>query len=117
MPTESQLEQAERREVLENDKRLREQGSAYIHHQHDEAGGRFKEVGASNVIGTTEIPNYPAASPSWQIQLPDEPPLGHDNPTLEVGSELPQGQGAPETPSTDVECGAPPSSPRTYRRS
>jgi hypothetical protein len=68
-----QEEERERRAVLKNDARVRE-GSAYIDHQHDEMLGRFTQIGATNVIGSTAVPQYPAASSPWQIQLPNEPP-------------------------------------------
>jgi hypothetical protein len=74
-----QEEQAERVGVMRNDARVRElQVSAYIHHQHDDALGRFREVGASNVIGSTAVPQYPAASALFRNDpVPDEPPFGY----------------------------------------
>jgi hypothetical protein len=80
----SQEEQAERRATLDNDRKLRE-GSAYIDHYMQEAGGRFSAHAAATVIGSkSEVASaYPAASAAHQIQLPDEPPLGFDNPALE----------------------------------
>jgi hypothetical protein len=74
---EKQIDQAERRSVIRNDQRVREQqqGSAYIHHQHDDALGRFREVGAANVIGTTAVPQYPAAAAHQRDPVPNEPPL------------------------------------------
>jgi hypothetical protein len=121
-----QEEQAERKEVLENDKRLREQGSTFLDHQHDEAGGRFKEVGASNVIGSTEMiaGAYPAASSAHQTELPPEKPLGYDinaleplEPSVTHGSAA-QSESAPLPTPGDVERTTEPllSSRRNYRR-
>jgi hypothetical protein len=45
--------------------------------RNSEIGGRFAQVGAQNVVGQEAVPNYPAASSPWQIQLPNEPPLGY----------------------------------------
>jgi hypothetical protein len=84
---EDQIDQAERRE--KNDRKVREAEHArllregttlYAHAQAfaDEINqGRFAAIGVPTVTGATPIPQYPAASPSWQIQLPDEPPLGY----------------------------------------
>jgi hypothetical protein len=88
-------EERERRETLENDRRVREQqkqSEASTFHQHaqaaadDLAGGRFAGVNPSTVVGSEPAVKYPAASPTWQIQLPDEPPLGFDNPALDESS-------------------------------
>jgi hypothetical protein len=51
--------------------------------------GRFTQVNAAHVVGSEPAVKYPAASSSWQIQLPDEPPLGPDNPALEPAVALP----------------------------
>jgi hypothetical protein len=93
-----QEEEQERIETLRNDQFVRQQqrqAEASTMHQHavaqaDETNqGRFAATGVPTVTGSTPIPKYPAASPSWQIQLPDEPPLGFDNPALEEPSTLP----------------------------
>jgi hypothetical protein len=113
----SQEEQHERRETLENDRKIREQTGTFLSHTHiDDAGGRFVAVNAATIVGQTPAPNYPAASPSWQIQLPDEPPLGFDNPALDETSTSPASveatggaESAPLSPSS-VERPAPPSS-------
>jgi hypothetical protein len=41
-------------------------------------------------VGSTAMPAsaYPAASAAHQIQLPDEPPLGFDNPALDEPSAV-----------------------------
>jgi hypothetical protein len=42
--------------------------------------GRFAQVGAATVIGSTAVPQYPQASAPFQRDpVPDEPPLGFDN--------------------------------------
>jgi hypothetical protein len=71
-----QEEERERRQVLKNDARVRE-GSAYIDHQHDEMLGRFTQIGATNVIGSTAVLQYPAASAHQRDPVPIEPPLGY----------------------------------------
>ena len=76
----SQEEQAERRRVLANDARVREQSGTFFSHTHMDEGGRFAQVSNAQIVGADPIP---AASAAHQIQLPDEPPLGLDNPALE----------------------------------
>jgi hypothetical protein len=82
-----QEEEHERRAVLQNDQRLREQqgGSTYIDHYASELGGRYSSQGAAQIIGSNAgiASAYPACSPALAVQLPDEPPLGLDNPALE----------------------------------
>jgi hypothetical protein len=122
-----QEEEQERRAVLENDRRVREQQqqNASTFHQHAQAQadelsqGRFRAIGTPRVIGATPNPSsqYPAASAAHQTSLPPEQPLGcsvdampGDEP-LEVPS-FAQGQlgGAADAPSAapDVEHAAPP---------
>jgi hypothetical protein len=105
-----QEEEQERRETLENDRKLLEaerqrilrEGTTF--HQFaqsqidDEAGGRFRAISPKAVIGAAPIPSYPAASTSWQIQLPDEPPLGFDNPALDETSTVHSPVGATGDP-------------------
>src|SRR5215467_1684603 len=106
----SQEEQAERRRVLAQDASLRQQqgGSAYIDHYMQEAGGRFSAHAAATVIGTTAIPQYPQASTPFQSDpVPDEPPLGFDNPALEPSSSATEAQAtgptaAPSSPMVRV---------------
>jgi hypothetical protein len=85
-------EQRERRETLPNDQRgVREQGSTFLAHTNSDAGGRFATVGAATVIGSTAVPQYPQASAPFQRDpVPDEPPLGFDNPDLEPPSSSAQ---------------------------
>jgi hypothetical protein len=104
MTTSKAEEQAERRRVLQNDARVREQGATFMSHTHSDAGGRFAKIGAASVIGSTAVPQYPAASAAHQIQLPDEPPLGFDNPELEP----------PTMPSpVEAQAGGPADAPAT----
>jgi len=94
----SQEEQAERRRVLAQDASLRQQqgGSAYIDHYMQEAGGRFSAHAAATVIGTTAIPQYPQASAPFQSDpVPDEPPLGLDNPAFDPGPDVSPAQADP----------------------
>jgi hypothetical protein len=117
MTTEAQREQAERRRVLANDQRVREQTGTFMSHTHSDAGGRFSAVGAAYVIGSTAVPQYPQASGPFQRDpVPDEPPLGFDNPALEftapaVSQGLTGDADVPSlTPLDDVERAASPSS-------
>jgi hypothetical protein len=92
----SQLDQADRKEVLENDKRVR--GSTFLDHTTNDTGGRFAQVGAAHVVGSTATPNYPQASAPFQCDpVPDEPPLGFDNPALNP-SDLEPSSSAAQAP-------------------
>jgi len=82
----SQEEQQERRRVFAQDQSLR--SSTFHQHALAEAEtprGRFSAIANAQVVGATAVPNYPAASAAHQIQLPDEPALGLDNPALDPG--------------------------------
>jgi hypothetical protein len=103
---ERQIDQAERRAVMRNDLKVREEqervfadqslpNQASTFHQHALADaltprGRFSAVETSYVVGSKPDVSgaYPAASAAHQIQLPDEPPLGLDNPALEEPSTV-----------------------------
>jgi hypothetical protein len=89
----SQLDQEERRSVLDNDRRVREQqreqGSTYLDHTHDLAGGRYAAISNPTVVGRdAPITNYPAAAPHQFDPCGPEPPLGLDNPALSDPVEL-----------------------------
>jgi hypothetical protein len=79
---ESQIDQAERRRVLENERKLREQQQGSTYHAHAQADleipGRFSALGKAHVVGTG-APEYPAASHPWQgpDPVPNEPALGY----------------------------------------
>jgi hypothetical protein len=86
MTTSDQEEQAERRRVLQNDARLRDQSrngdtGTYLSHTHiDDAGGRFAAVNAATIVGQdsqVKYPPLPSNSP-WHGSdpVPDEPLLG-----------------------------------------
>jgi hypothetical protein len=133
-------EMAERRRVLANDARVREQqreqGSTYLDQYHSDLGGRYVQIQPENVIGSTAIPQYPQASTPFQRDpVPPENPLGYRIDELERGSfspaqkapELrPEVQGetsapVPDVPSSkplvgDVERGTGARPSRTYRR-
>ena len=74
----SQEEQAERRRVLANDQRVKEQSGTFMSHTHDDlAGGRFAKVSPQTVVGAEPVPNYPAAAAHQHDPVPIEPPLGY----------------------------------------
>jgi hypothetical protein len=107
-----QEEERERREVLANDRRVREQGQAgtFLSHTHSDAGGRFAAVGAATVIGSKAdvAAAYPAASAAHQTELPPENPLGYSveamtEPSLEQPSSFTaQATGEPTAPSSTI---------------
>lgn len=73
-----QEEQAERLEILENEKRLK--GSTYMAHTHNDTGGRFSAVSNPKVIGSTPnpAPHYPAGNAWAAADQGTEPSLGVD---------------------------------------
>jgi hypothetical protein len=80
----SQEEQAERRRVLAQDasvrQQQREQGASF--HQFAEADaaiplGRFTQDNAATVIGSTALPQYPAAAAHQHDPVPIKPPTGY----------------------------------------
>jgi hypothetical protein len=95
-----QEDERERRETLENDRKVRErehqrllrQGTTMFQHAqshaNDEAGGRFAAVNPTTVVGAQPptYPQLPSSSP-WSGSQPEpgpEPPLSvHENPALE----------------------------------
>jgi hypothetical protein len=86
MVTEAQREQQERREVLRNDQRLRdqqarEQTGTFLSHTHlDDVGGRWAAISNPHIVGQSAVPKYPelpANSPWHHDPVPDEPPLGY----------------------------------------
>jgi hypothetical protein len=81
---------------VRNDLRVREQAQSgtYLSHTHSDEGGRFAQIGAAHVVGSTPLAPYPAASAAHQIQLPDEPPLGLDNSALDPQSMTAEGSGS-----------------------
>jgi hypothetical protein len=100
----SQEEQAERRRVMQNDARVREQSEEerrrtfapnqslpnqastfYQHAQADAATprGRFSAVTAATVVGATAVTNYPAAASHQRDPVGQEPSLGYRTDELE----------------------------------
>jgi hypothetical protein len=112
-----QEEEQERREVLENDRLLREQQKASTFHQHaqaqalDTAGGRFAATGAPRVVGSTPNPSlqYPAASAAHQTELPREPSLGYSVDQLDPleSPSFAQGQLPDSAPAAAASTNAP----------
>src|SRR5262249_53304186 len=85
MTTYDPEDQAERRRVLANDARLRDQShngdtGTYLSHTHSEVGGRFAGTEHQTITGVVSPspPPLPANSP-WHGSdpVPDEPPLGY----------------------------------------
>jgi hypothetical protein len=89
MTTTHQDEQRERRETLENDRRVqkaehdRRNASTYATFAEafadEDRQGRFKAVNKTTVVGTDAIAKYPEQppnSPFHHDRVPDEPPLG-----------------------------------------
>src|SRR5262249_25530149 len=101
MVTEAQRDQAERRATLDNDRRVREQTGTYMSHTHDDAFGRWREHSAAFVVGSTPVPNYPAAGAHQADPCGTEPPLSFDNPALERPTLSPSAVQAGE-PMSDV---------------
>jgi hypothetical protein len=123
-------EQTERRDVIENEKRLRGsssgQGSTFLSHTHTDIGGRFAAISSPHVVGEKQIPKYPAAFLQHD-PVPDEPALGVDVNALEPCGEphelkatLGRPSLSPVTKATSsaskAPLGAEGLSSRTYRR-
>jgi hypothetical protein len=90
MTTEHQREQQERRETLQNDRKVREQGttlSQFAQAEANEVGGRFSGHEKATVVGAQESPAYPAA-PNWAFDPAGvEPALGIDINAIEPTGE------------------------------
>jgi hypothetical protein len=103
----SQEEQAERRRVLANDQRVKEQSGTFLSHTHMDEGARFSQVTSAQIVGADPIPKYPAAADHQRDPVPDEPALGYRihglNPSEPV-EVSPLTQQAPDPTS----AGAPP---------
>jgi len=91
---ENQIDQHERRAVMQNEQRVREEQQrvfaqdqslpkeATTMHQFAQADaetprGRFSAVEAQVVVGANPIPNYPAAAHHQADPVGQEPPLGY----------------------------------------
>jgi hypothetical protein len=124
-----QEEMEERRQVVENERRVRKQGSTFAQFAQSDANerrGRFDAHEKSTVIGATSVPKYPAG-PAWcDADQGLEPPLGYRidaQEPLEPSLHSPaQGNsGDPDAPSTTAAMGLVSSagrrpSSRAYRR-
>jgi hypothetical protein len=84
-------ENQERRETLENDRKVREEASTMFDHARssadDDRGGRFAGVNPTMVVGSTPGPIYPRlpSSSPWHgpDPVPIEPSLGYSVDALE----------------------------------
>jgi hypothetical protein len=76
---EKQIDQAERRETLINDAKVREQQNSgtFLSHTHSDLGGRYSGVGAQTIVGAEPTTRYPAASAHQHDPCGTEPPLGY----------------------------------------
>jgi hypothetical protein len=116
---EDQIDQAERRATLENDRLVREQqqrGSTF--HQHaqsaanDTGGGRFASLGAPHVVGSEPAARYPAAGAHQCDPTGPEPALGFsvdDMPALANPADVPVSPSA-ETGGAEAPSKSPPPS-------
>jgi hypothetical protein len=81
MSTSAQDEMADRKRVLDNDRKVREGTTMHAFSEADAAiaQGRFTQVNAANVVGSKEnvAASYPACSPALAVQLPNEMPTGY----------------------------------------
>jgi hypothetical protein len=112
-------EQAERRDVIENEKRLRGsssgQGSTFLSHTHNDIGGRFAAISSPVVVGTESIPKYPAAFLNHD-PVPQEPALGVDINEMEPCGQPHELKASSLGPSSEAPLGAEGLSSRAYRR-
>jgi hypothetical protein len=129
----SQIDEHERREVLRNDARVKQGTTMHAFSEADAAiaQGRFTQVSAATVVGSTPNPAsaYPACSPALAVKLPDEEPLGYRidaMPEREILEPFPaQGNSGdaaiapstnPTAPGLMSERAASPPLSRTFRR-
>jgi hypothetical protein len=119
---ESQIDQHERKQVLRNDLKVRqqqEQSGTYLSQTHSDLGGRFSVVDAQTVVGADPIPAYPAAAAHQRDPVGQEPALGYRIDELEPSFPSVQ---APDPTSADAHSGdvqrtgVGPSSNKPFRR-
>jgi hypothetical protein len=72
----NEIDQKERAEVLKNDLR-NNNASTFLAHTHNDVGGRYAAISSPVVVGSSQIPQYPAAFLQHD-PVPDEPALGVD---------------------------------------
>lgn len=136
MPLSRQEEMDERKSILENDQRLRNQGTTFHQFGTSEAEtpkGRFTAHDTAQVVGATPVPSYIGA-PNWAHDpVPQENPTGIDInaieptgekfeverslsvPTSSASTPLAE-HGDPTLDRTPRGVGSPTFSSRTYRR-
>jgi hypothetical protein len=85
----SQEEQAERRRVLANDQRVKEQSGTFLSHTHMDEGGRFGQVASAQIVGADPIPRYPAAAAHQRDPCGPEQPFGYSVNDLDPGPVSP----------------------------
>jgi hypothetical protein len=114
MANDDLLSQSEKRSVLRNDQRVREQSqngdtSSYIDHYSPEMGGRYSSEGAATVVGMTPnpYPPMPENNPWRSDPVPNEPPLGY---RIDALPELEPSTVDPVVEVTGAPAGAAPSS-------
>jgi hypothetical protein len=135
MPLSRQEEMDERKSILENDLRLRNQGTTFSQFAESDAAtslGRFNAISNPTVVGSGAVPNYPAG-PAWCAADQEvEPPLGVDVNSLEPTGEIAELKASRLQPEPSISSPAqatPPARPqapplarraggssRTYRR-
>jgi hypothetical protein len=111
-----QEEQADRLEVLENDKRVK--GSTFSQFAESDATplGRFSAISNPTIIGATKVPNYPAG-PAWCAGDQGlEPPTGvniNEHPPVGEPHEIKASMQVALRPSLPCSVGATPSASDT----
>jgi len=97
-----QEEERERKEVLENDRRVREQAATFLDYAraavNDEAGGRYARLQPQTIVGADAIPHYPAAAAHQADPCGPEPLIN----SLDPEYSLAQGHGPASTAPDDA---------------
>jgi hypothetical protein len=111
----SQIDQQERKEVLRNDQRVREQAATLHGFAQSDAAlprGRFTSVTAENVVGAEPIIKYPQASHPFQSDpCGPEPALGYRVDDLEPTSSFVAQAGESAFRRSGEDAGSPRTSP------
>jgi hypothetical protein len=105
-----QEQMLERKQTLENDRKVREQQNSgtFLSHTHSDLGGRYSGVGAQTVVGAevnaySSLPKMPEGNPWAHDPVPNELPTGYRIDALysdDLGAPPAQGVGpASEAPS------------------
>lgn len=110
------ISQREKREIMENDRLVREagerRGRTYAGHALDnepDVGGRFAKVSTTTVVGTSPInyPQQPPGSPWHSDPCPPEPPLGFSVDAMEPVGEKYEVEASTADGTSAVEEGGP----------